>query len=191
MVLSLRTSRLIVLLGQPRISDRCGTITVMPNGQPPSGVSYLLWSLLVGLTGALGYQCGIADRRVPSVTQPGPVRPASADERVPVRAPAALPPPPSDPAGPRDGLGVPEAPTDAPTAGDASARGLEIAPLPSLQAILSGGERRLAVMNDRVVGEGDRLGAFTVVTIAADRVAVRGRSGVVMEIPIHGTRPSP
>ena len=166
-------------------------MTSVPNGQPLSAASYLLWGLVVGLTGALGYQCGVADRREPSVTQPGPVRPASADERVSVRAPAALPPRPSAPAGPRDGLGVPEAPTGAPTAGDASARGPETAPLPSLQAILSGGERRLAVMNDRVVGEGDRLGAFTVVTIAADRVAVRGRSGVVMEIPIHGTRPSP
>ena len=165
-------------------------MTSVPNGQPLSAASYLLWGLVVGLTGALGYQCGVADRREPSVTQPGAVRPASADERVSVRAPAALPLPPSAPAGPREGLGVPEAPTGAPTAGDASARGPEIGPA-SLQAILTRGERRLAVMNDRVVGEGDRLGAFTVVTIAADRVAVRGPSGVVMEIPIHGARPSP
>ena len=53
-----------------------------------------------------------------------------------------------------------------------------------VQAILTASDRRLAVVDDRVVGPGDTLGAYVVLEVQADGVIVEDGAGATRRLPL-------
>ena len=65
----------------------------------------------------------------------------------------------------------------------------EVRPLPRLTAVLISGSSRLAVIDDQVVGVGDRVNGERVLRISLDRVVLGGRGGSqVLRVPRPRTR---
>lgn len=62
------------------------------------------------------------------------------------------------------------------------------APLPVVSSILIGSDRRLAIVNGRIVGIGDRVGARVVAAIDRDSVLFRDASGVEVRVAIRRVR---
>lgn len=58
------------------------------------------------------------------------------------------------------------------------------APEPVVGAILFAADRRMAIVNGRIVGVGDRVGAGVVIEIARDAVLVRGPGGDARALPL-------
>ncbi|HZB24646.1 MAG TPA: hypothetical protein VE379_00850 [Vicinamibacterales bacterium] len=58
-------------------------------------------------------------------------------------------------------------------------------PLPAVSSILYGNGRRLAILNGRIVGEGDAVGARRIVRIERDAVILRDSAGGVVRVPVR------
>ena len=142
---------------------------------PPPASTLLLLGIVVGLTGTVGYQCGVARQTRPN---PGQVdrAPASTDRAVPpVSHPPDVPTPsrvePDVPA--RESASSPSRPPR--VGGDRPVP--SPVPPPPVSAILLSGARRLAVVEGRIVGIGGAVGGFTVTAIAEDHIVVRDAAG--------------
>ncbi|HSC29764.1 MAG TPA: hypothetical protein VLD67_20975 [Vicinamibacterales bacterium] len=63
-------------------------------------------------------------------------------------------------------------------------------PLPAVRGILIAPERRLAIVDDSVVGVGDPVGSWVVVRIEPDAVLLRGPAGQEVRVPVTRRRPA-
>ena len=141
---------------------------------PLSVPTYLMLGIIVGLTGTVAYQCGVARQSRVSLL---PVSTA-----VPVTSPAAVPP---------QSAPSPPLPPDEPLPADPRPTTRETVPPPALdpptvQAILVADERRLAFVDGRVVRVGAVVGDLRVVTIADDHIVLQNERGDAMQLPLHG-----
>jgi hypothetical protein len=59
--------------------------------------------------------------------------------------------------------------------------------LPAVRTILFSASRRLAIVNGRIVGVGDAVGAYTVADIEKDAVVFAAPSGGRLRVPVHAT----
>jgi hypothetical protein len=107
----------------------------------------------------------------------------------PFRAPAvrraeAPPPSPAATTGSSDPAVVPlvPRPTDFPQVADVSSAH---EPLPSVSSILYGADRRLAIVNGAIVGEGDVVGRRRVVRIEREAVVLREATGRDVRVAVH------
>jgi hypothetical protein len=146
---------------------------------------------------------------VPSRTAPSP--PPAARETTPPRQPAATgtptarvpqrrdPPPAAPQAAPQE----PARPTAAPPQAqperavspvkpaERPATPVPLAdPVPRIQSILIDHNRRLAIIDGRVVAVGDRVGPRVVVLIEAEAIVLREPSGLDVRVPLRGGRQS-
>ncbi|MFO7692534.1 MAG: hypothetical protein R6V57_05570 [Vicinamibacterales bacterium] len=60
---------------------------------------------------------------------------------------------------------------------------------PSVRSILYSASRRLAIVNGRIVGIGDRVGDYTVAGIERDTVVFLAPSGGRLRVSVHATAP--
>lgn len=58
-------------------------------------------------------------------------------------------------------------------------------PLPALSSILYGNGRRLAILNGRILGEGDTVGARRILRIERDAVVLRDSAGATVRVPVR------
>ena len=119
----------------------------------------------------------------------GMARPAANGARTSARKDAVLAFEDLARAAPRVDLGVPPQWRRDPFRADAIAASQVAAapkaPDPVLGAILSSADRRMALLNGRIVGVGDRVGPFTVIEIANEQVVVRGPDGDTRTLPVR------
>ena len=60
---------------------------------------------------------------------------------------------------------------------------------PSVRTILFSANRRLAIVDGRIVGVGDAVGAYTVADIEKGAVVFSAPSGARVRVPVHTTEP--
>jgi hypothetical protein len=58
-------------------------------------------------------------------------------------------------------------------------------PLPAVNSILVGGDRRIAVLDGRIVEEGDEVGPRVLLRIEPDAVILREPSGYEVRVPVR------
>ena len=133
-----------------------------------------------GIDGSLapsGTGLGIEESEAAPAVPPQapPLEPATVSDGVPaaVTAGGVVPPETAAPAGQVPPMAVPETADPAP------------GPPLVVQAILTARDRRLAVVDERVVGPGDTLGGYVVIEVQEDGVLLEDERGGTRRLPLE------